>query len=322
MDSNHTFYMTFNFKLKNTLKRKTKLIKIPYLPACNSRSTMWKDSRFYRKSKIAKSNDSLLTTDSPRNGKLSLLTTKAHSSDNHYESEQNEYRVVTRNKSAIEIATTAINSTTNSGGHTGGGRYFYNAHKTHSEDLYCYRSERQLFNLFKLKQTAITTSDYNFDDENYPPNPSDNNRHTPSPVLPTPIPTPSPSTSPLRKIRTSHKASSSLTLSANGSGPKCSNFRSLDFELNGGSHQKERVSAEEEDDESSTENTPSMSHKELFKIMKHGDGNNSVSSGGDSSAGGGGVSGSSVEEKTPLLDSIEMSPISSPNEDESDEIVM
>lgn len=281
---------------------------------------MWKDSRFYRKSKIAKSNDSLLTTDSPRNGKLSLLTTKAHSSDNHYESEQNEYRVVTRNKSAIEIATTAINSTTNSGGHTGG-RYFYNAHKTHSEDLYCYRSERQLFNLFKLKQTAITTSDCNFDDENYPPNPSDNNRYTPSPVLPTPIPTPSPSTSPLRKIRTSHKASSSLTLSANGSGPKSNNFRSLDFELNDGSQQKDRVSREDENDESSTENTPSMSHKELCNIMKQCDGKNSASSGGDSSCGGG-ASGSSVEEKTPLLDSIEMSPISSPNEDESDELVM
>lgn len=291
-----------------------------YLSACNSQNTMWKDSRFYRKSKIAKSNDSLLTTDSPRNGKLSLLTTKAHSSDNHYESEQNEYRVVTRNKSAIEIATTAINSTTNSGGHTGGRYHFYNAHNTHSEDLYCYRSERQLFNLFKLKQTAITTSDYNFDDENYPPNPSDNNRYTPSPVLPTPIPTPSPSTSPLRKIRTSHKASSSLTLSANVNGTKCNNFRSLDFELNG-SHQKERVPADDEDDESSTENTPSMSHKELCKIIKQCDGNISASSGGESS-GGGGPSGSSVEEKTPLLDSIEMSPISSPNEDESDEIVM
>lgn len=274
---------------------------------------MWKDSRFYRKSKIAKSNDSLLTTDSPRNGKLSLLTTKAHSSDNqHYESEQTEYRVVTRNKSAIEIATTAINSTTNSGGHMG--RYhFYNNHKTHSEDLYCYRSERQLFNLFKLKQTAITTSDYNFDDENYPPNPSDNNRYTPSPVLPTPIPTPSPSTSPLKKIRSSCKASSSLTLSAAaGKGSKNNNFRSLDFELNGGPQKKE------EDDDSSTENTPSMSHKELCKIMKQCDGNTSAGSGGDSA----GVSGSSVEEKTPLLDSIEMSPISSPNGDDSDEIVM
>lgn len=151
----------------------------------STRQTMWRDSKFYRKNRIAKSNDSLLETSPNHSARLSQSSLR----DNHYDSSSSygsrcqSRQSLNRGNSINEIS--GVNQTFGGGG--GGGAqglavttgFCGNESATGADRRYCSSksedlgdsndylrvmdarksySERHLVTLTKLKQTAINNT--------------------------------------------------------------------------------------------------------------------------------------------------------------------
>lgn len=336
-----------------------------------SRQTMWRDSKFYRKNRIAKSNDSLLESSPNHSARLSPSSFR----DNHYDSGHHSRQSLNRGCSANEISGSIPNGGLNYGNRgltvnsntTGNRRYC----SSKSEELCDVRnetlrvidsrmsySERHLFTTSKLKQTAITLATTNISDQcclsedeslqndnnmhqqyrhhytnNYHQSSSHqspqfqqhqkqkynichrNSHHTNhhSESYNQKLSISSCSINRMTKTKTTSLAtlschnnlggmtSSALSVSKQKSA-RNSVFKSLDIALNyidshgsddpGGSETEENSSA---DDESPSQNISCISGVELSRIFAM-----------DETA----QNSSCSEEKTPLLDSVEMSPMS------------
>ncbi|XP_049315666.1 uncharacterized protein LOC105231164 isoform X2 [Bactrocera dorsalis] len=152
----------------------------------STRQTMWRDSKFYRKNRIAKSNDSLLETSPNHSARLSPSSLR----DNHYDSSSSygsrsqSRQSLNRGSSINEIS--GLNQAFGGGGGVGGAQglavttsFCGNASASGAGRRYCSSksedlgdtndylrvmdarksySERHLVTLTKLKQTAINNT--------------------------------------------------------------------------------------------------------------------------------------------------------------------
>ncbi|XP_055837973.1 uncharacterized protein LOC129906299 [Episyrphus balteatus] len=278
----------------------------------DSRHTLWRDSKFYRKNRIAKSNDSLL--ESPNHSPSPCRLSPSSLRDNHYEassplssssSSSFTRHGLNRGSSVNEISNNC------SGGSSSHRRYC----SSKSEDLGDLgmpttidsrksHSERHLFGLSKLRQTAITNTVGNggngiggecfSEDETF--NHQDDNKSLKS--LSTCSINRVTLTTTTTTTRTKKKTTSMAVLP---SGPtitcnvRNSVFKSLDHALN-------YIDSNGDDDDvsSSTEESPRRHYSDIARIF----GSTTTRASDDPH------SSSCSEEKTPLLDSVEMSPIS------------
>ncbi|XP_055916096.1 rho GTPase-activating protein gacF-like [Eupeodes corollae] len=285
----------------------------------DSRHTLWRDSKFYRKNRIAKSNDSLL--ESPNHSPSPCRLSPSSLRDNHYEASSplsssssssfTRHGGLNRGSSVNEISQ-------NCNGSSPHRRYC----SSKSEDLGDLdmpttidgrksHSERHLFGLSKLRQTAINTTigggstgnghsiggECFSEDETFH---QDDNKSLKS--LSTCSINRVTLTTTTTTTRTKKKTTSMAVLPSSA-GPtitcnvRNSVFKSLDHALN-------YIDSNGDDDDvsSSTEESPSRRHySDIARIF----GSTTTSRATDDPH-----SSSCSEEKTPLLDSVEMSPIS------------
>lgn len=312
----------------------------------DSRHTLWRDSKFYRKNRIAKSNDSLL--ESPNHSPSPCRLSPASLRDNHYETSSpmsssssssfTRHYGLNRGSSVNEI----------SNNYSGGGSSHRRYCSSKSEDLGDLgmsttidtrksHSERHLFGLSKLRQTAITNTlgvaddrsigiigfggglggggsgecfsedESSFHQQHPQHSQQDDNKslksHSTCSINRVTLTTTTTTT------RTKKKTTSMAVLPSSSSsistGPatltcnvRNSVFKSLDHALN--YIDSANIDRDEDDISSSTEESPRRHYSEIARIF----GSTTTRASDDPH------SSSCSEEKTPLLDSVEMSPIS------------
>lgn len=289
----------------------------------DSRHTLWRDSKFYRKNRIAKSNDSLL--ESPNHSPSPCRLSPSSLRDNHYEassplssssSSSFTRHGLNRGSSVNEISNNC------SGGVSPHRRYC----SSKSEDLGDLgipttidtrksHSERHLFGLSKLRQTAITSSvggerasggkgftiggECFSEDETFLQDQDNKSLKSLSTCSINRVTLTTTTTTTRTKKKTTSLAVLPSALGSSGPTITCnvrnSVFKSLDHALN-----YIDSNGDEEDISSSTEESPRRHYSEIARIF----GSTTTRAADDPH------SSSCSEEKTPLLDSVEMSPIS------------
>lgn len=293
----------------------------------DSRHTLWRDSKFYRKNRIAKSNDSLL--ESPNHSPSPCRLSPSSLRDNHYEASSpmssSSSSSFTRHNYGLNRGSSVNEISNNCSVGSTHRRYC----SSKSEDLGDLgipatidtrksHSERHLFGLSKLRQTAITTTvgvpdrdacvGFGFGGECFSEDESsfhqqqDDNKSLKS--LSTCSINRVTLTTTTTTTRTKKKTTSMAVLPSTTTGPtitcnvRNSVFKSLDHALNYIDSNADRDN--DDDVSSSTEESPRRHYSEIARIF----GSTTTRASDDPH------SSSCSEEKTPLLDSVEMSPIS------------